>query len=33
MNETLFLMFIVAIVLIASLSVLVYLALIASSPE
>ena len=33
MYETLFLMFIVAIVLIASLSVLVYLALIASSPE
>jgi len=33
MNETLFLMFIVAIVLIASLSVLVYLALIASSPD
>jgi hypothetical protein len=33
MNETLFLMFILAIVLIASLSVLVYLALIASSPE
>ena len=33
MNESLFLTFVLAIVLIASLRVLVYLALLASSPE